>query len=174
MLKLNLKLAAGLIIVALVLIFTLQNMTKVPVRFITGGPWTIPLAYLLFASVLFGMGLVGIAFLIRTFILKGMRKKVLVQQEALRQISRNLMVQPREISNTPQPALLPQSQSQLQPEELPPPSKGGHIASTSTPRASVENTVENRPAHGLPTSPNARKDKIRNLHAEEGDRPGEE
>ena len=171
---LNLKLAAGLIIVALVLIFALQNMTRVPVYFITGGPWTIPLAYLLFASVLFGMGLVAIAFLMRTFILKGIRKKVSAQQEALRQISRNLMVQSGEISNAPQPALLPQSQSRPQPEELPPPSKSGHIASTSTPRASVENTVENTSAQELPTSPNARKNKIQHLNAEEGRSPGEE
>ena len=99
MLKLKLKLAAALIIIALLIIFTLQNMTKVTVSFIIGGPVVIPLSCLVFVSVLFGMGMVGIAFLTRMFRLKNLKKRVLAQQEALRHISQNLMVQ----SNTPQP-----------------------------------------------------------------------
>jgi len=158
MLKLKLKLAAGLIIAALLIIFTLQNMTEVTVCFIIGGPVLIPLAYLLLASVLFGMGLLGIALLTRMLRLKGMQKRLLVQQEALRQISQNLMVQP----NVPEPASLPQSQSQLQPEKP--------LNPSASSRASVENTVENTSAQGLlnnnHASSNARKDKVRNFNSQ--------
>jgi len=115
MLKLKLKLAMSLIIVVLLIIFTLQNTTKVTVRFIIGGPVVVPLAYLLYASVLFGMMLVGIAFLTRTFRLRNLQKQVLAQQDALRQISQNLiMAQQVGIPSAPQLASLPQYQNQTQ------------------------------------------------------------
>lgn len=115
MLKLKLKLAAGLIILALLIVFILQNMTEVSVKFIIAGPVTAPLAYLLCAAVLFGMILVGIGFITRSFRLKNMQKKVMAQQDALRQISQNLMVQQAGVSNMRQ-AAPPLSQSQGQPQ----------------------------------------------------------
>lgn len=141
MLKLKLKLAVSLIIVVLLIIFTLQNTTKVTVRFIIGGPVVMPLAYLLYASVLFGMMLVGIAFLTRTFRLKNLQKKVLAQQDALRQISQNLMAQQIGIPSAPQLASLPQYQNQTQ-------------------SASVEKPMRKTPAQRVNnnrTSPNAQK-----------------
>lgn len=141
MLRLKLKLAASLIIIALLVVFTLQNMTMVTVTFVIGGPVLIPLAYLLYAAILFGMMLVGIAFLTRMFRLKSMQKKVSAQQEALRQISQSLITQQVGKLDMPRPALLPQSQSPV-PQF-----------------ASVKKPMGNTPAQGLVsnTSPNARK-----------------
>lgn len=115
MLKLKLKLAAGLIILALLIVFILQNMTEVSVRFLIAGPATVPLAYLLCAAVLFGMILVGVGFITRTFRLKNMQKKVMAQQDALRQISQNLAVQQAGVNNVRQ-AAPPPLQSQGQPQ----------------------------------------------------------
>ena len=114
MLKLKLKLAAVLIIAVLLVFFVLQNMALVCVKFILFGPVTIPLAYLLCAAALFGVALAGIGFLARTLKLKGIQKKVMAQQEALRQISQNLVVQRAEMINMSGTDLLPQAQSQPQ------------------------------------------------------------
>jgi len=114
MLKLKLKLAAVLIIAVLLVFFVLQNMVLISVKFFLFGPVIVPLAYLLCASVLFGMVLMGLGFLARTLRLKGIQKRVIAQQEALRQISQNLVVQRANMVNMSGADLLPPAQSQPQ------------------------------------------------------------
>ncbi|MFC1715163.1 hypothetical protein ACFL6S_15960 [Candidatus Poribacteria bacterium] len=89
-------------------------MTVVTVRFIMIGPVIIPLSYLLCGAVFFGMAMVGLGFLTRMFRVKGMQKKVLAQQDALRQISQNLMVQQAGAFNIPKATPLSQLQNQPQ------------------------------------------------------------
>lgn len=114
MLKLKLKLAGVLIIAVLLIFFVLQNMATVCVKFLVFGQVIVPLAYLLCGAVLLGMALAGIGFLARTLKLKDVQKKVMAQQEAIRQISQNLVVQRADMINMSGQDSLPPGQSQPQ------------------------------------------------------------